>query len=174
MSPRRPTALTRRTLLLGLGVAPLAGCMVTGNPPLPHARIRAVRIDVSPLVDKGVSNWAARIEKIADAAARVAFADVLAPQDTNAPTLTLVIGEAHLDSYSGGAAMLGDVDTAKDWIDGRIRTSAVRGLPALDRRVYADCAAADSGPWYVPGIDDRRIETLTRVWVASTRRELAD
>lgn len=172
MSPR-PAALTRRTVLAAIGLAPLAGCVVTGNPPLPHARIRAVRIDVGPLADRGVSNWAARIKTLAEAAVRDAFADALTPGDRSAPEITLVIAQAWLASYTGGASLVTDPDAAVDWMEGWLTTSPARDLPSLRRGVSARVGAADSGPWYVQDIDARRIEHLTRVWVANARRELA-
>jgi len=168
----RPARLTRRALLGAIGLAPLAGCVVTGNPPLPHTRIRAVRIDVGPLAARGVSNWAARIRTLAETAARDVFADALAPSDRTAPELTLVIDGAWLASYSGGSMSL-DPDSSIDWMDGRITTSAARGLPELGRRVLVRVDASDSGPWYAPDIDARRLEHLTRMWVGEARRQLA-
>lgn len=166
--------LTRRSFLAAIGLTPLAGCMVTGNPPLPHARIHSLRVDVGPLADRGLPNWAARIETIAQTAARDMFADALVPTDRTATDLTLVIDKAWLSSYSGGGMLLGSADTPTDWMDGWITTSPVRKLPALRRRVYVELDAGMSGAWYAPDIDSRRIENLTRAWVASARRELAE
>lgn len=168
----RPARLTRRALLGAFGLAPLAGCVVTGNPPLPHARIRAVRIDVGPLAARGVSNWAARIRTLAEAAVHDVFADALSPSDRSAPELTLVIEQAWLGSYSGGSLSM-DPEAADDWMDGRITTTAARGLPELGRRVLVHVDASDSGPWYAPDIDARRLEHLTRMWVGEARRQLA-
>jgi hypothetical protein len=169
----RSTALTRRTLLGAIGLTPLTGCMVTGNPPLPHARIRAIRVDVGPLAARGVSNWAARIRTLAEAAVHDAFADALAPGDRSAPDLTLVVDQAWLTSYSGGSSLTTDPDASTDWMDGWITTSPAHGLPELRHRVMIRVDAADSGPWYAPDIDARRLEHLTRAWVAGARRELA-
>lgn len=162
---------TRRTLLATLALAPLAGCMVGGEPPLPHGRVRAVRIDVSPLVAKGLPNWAARAARFAEPAFARAFAPILAPNDSRAPVVTVTIDEILLASWAGGSD---DDPLGADVVDtvrARLTTSAVAGLPTLARPMLVTRPAGDSGPWYAADIDDRRLAGLLATLAGWCRRE---
>lgn len=171
MSDPRPT---RRTLLAGLGLAPLAGCMVGGNPPLPYRRVRAVDIDVRPLVERGLPDHARKVEALGRAALQRAFADALAPNDPRAPTATVVVGMIRLAAGPSG----GD-DGPFGWGDddevtGRLDVTATAGLLALSRPLRAGRSPADSGPWYAPEFDDRRLKNLLDLYAVLARRELAE
>lgn len=168
-------APTRRSFLALLGLAPLSGCIVGGNPPLPYSRVRAVTVDVSPLVDKGLPNYAEKVAALARPALARAFADILAPNDRAAPTVTVTISEIHLTAAQGssGGGFL-DGPGADDQIVGRLETSAANGLPVLGRPLFATRSPADAGPWYLPDIDDRRLAKLVDLYAIWARREFSD
>lgn len=169
MSPRR---LDRRAFLALAGLAPLSGCILGGEPPLPHAKVRAVTLDVGPLVDKGLSNYAQKVEAMGRPALARAFADILAPNDRKAPTVTVSISEIHFSASPNGGGSddtLGPGD--EDAATGRLDVSAADGLPAFSRRLFATRSPADAGPWYLPDIDDRRLAKLLDLYAIWARRE---
>ncbi len=170
--------LTRRTLLATLALAPLGGCIVTGNPPLPHTRVRMVRVDVAPLVAKGMPGYAARVAALAEPALTRAFAGRLDRDDDSAPVVTVTIEEIHMaptagfggggeDGADGGSEML-------DTVRGRLAVTATGRLPALARPLRADRSATDSGPWYAPDNEDRRLAALITDFAQWARREFPE
>lgn len=166
--------ITRRAFLVGLGATPLAGCIVGGNPPLPYAKVRAVEIDVRPLVERGLPNYARKVEAIGRTALRRAFADALAPSDPNAPTVTVVVDmirfAASPAGFDDGPFGGGDDDEAI----GRLDLTGPGRRPTIDRPLRATRSPADSGPWYAPDFDDRRLENLLALYALRARRELAE
>lgn len=173
-----PTALTRRALLAGLALAPLAGCAgdprleaaLGLEPALPRRRFRAVRIDASPIATAGMPAWARRVGDAVRRAAAPAFADMIDPGDRKAPVLTLEIDACNFPVYVAGRwrtipfGAFG-ADGITDWIEGNLVFGATR------RRVAASRPAADAGPWYLPDIDQRRLDGVAAVFAAWARRE---
>lgn len=165
---------TRRALLAGLGLAPLAGCMVGGNPPLPYRKVRAVEIDVRPLVERGLPTYAEKVETLGRDALRRAFADALAPNDPDAPRVTVVVAMVRL-----AAAPAGGDDGPAGWSDddeitGRLDLAGATGRPTFSRPLRVTRSPADSGPWYAPEFDDRRLKNLLDIFAIRARRELAE
>lgn len=163
-------APSRRAVLVGMGLASLVGCTTTGQPPLPSTRIRSVRVDVSPLAAKGVSNWATLIGSEAEKAVPTSFAGLLAPTDRSAPDLVLKVTDAWLVPYTGGAGFFGDIDTF-DWIEGTLALGGT-SRPSEIRKIVVRLSPSISGPWYVADIDEKRSRTLARAFVAEARRML--
>lgn len=169
------TRLTRRALLAGLGLAPLAGCIVGGNPPLPYPKVRAVEIDVRPLVERGMPNYALKVEALGRAALRRAFADALAPNDRDAPTVTLVVDMIYFTSWpnsdhDGPFGRRGGEDEAT----GRLDVTGTPRLVSLSRPLRVTRSPSDSGPWYAADFDDRRLENLIALFALRARAELAE
>ena len=165
---------TRRTVLVGLAAAPLAGCMVGGNPPLPFSKVRAVDIDVRPLVERGLPGYAEKVAVIGREALRRAFADALVPDDRDAPTVTVVVSMVRL-----GAAPSGGDDAPAGWRDddeatGRLDLTGTSRFLSLSRPLRVTRSPADSGPWYTADFDDRRLKNLLDVFAIRARRELAE
>lgn len=166
------TGTTRRALLAALAFAPLGACAaLTPQPALTTRRFRAIRIDVSPMVAKGVPNWAARVARALAPAARRAFADLVDPSDRKAPVLTLQIDAVDFAIYTGGLNTdpfgAYGADGSTDWIDGWIVFGGER------RHVATSCSAALSGAWYLPDIEQRRLERIAAVFTQWARREFA-
>ena len=160
-------SLDRRTLLAGLALAPLAGC-AGAEAPLPRTRLRAVRLDVAPLVEKGLPNWAAKVARLAEPRLAAAFADLLAPGDAAAPVVTVSIDEIRLASTGIGIGLFGDV-ADEDEISGRLVVAPPRAAP-VTRRLTAH-RAPESGPWSAPDAEDRRLADLLALWARWARRE---
>lgn len=166
-------SITRRTILATLGLAPLAGCMVTGNPPLPHRRFRTVTLDVGPIAAKGLTGYAEKVDALGRPALARAFLDRMAPSDAKAAVVVLHVDEIRLASGSGdGDDHFGLGVT--DELSARLDVAPIDGLPALSRRLHVTRAPGDAGPWYLPDIDDRRIAGLLALTAVWARREFPD
>lgn len=168
----RSGPLTRRSLLVALGLGPLTGCIVGGNPPLPHTRIRAVTLDVGPIAAQGLTGWAEKVAAAGRPALTKAFADILAPNDPKGAVVTVRVDQIHLAAGTGDDGSpfgIGDKDEAR----GRLDVAPVDGLPALSRDLRATRSPADAGPWYTPGFDDRRLAGLMDLFAIWARREFA-
>jgi len=166
------TGTTRRTLLAALALAPLGACATLApQPALAARRFRDLRIDASPMAAKGVPNWAARVAHAVAPAARRQFADLIDPRDRKAPVLTLEIDAVNFAIYTGGMNInpFGSygTDNATDWIDGWVVVGAER------RHVLTSAPAGQSGPWYLPDIDQRRLDHLAEVFAYWARHEFA-
>lgn len=169
-----PQDLTRRALLAALGLAPLAGCATVGEPPLPYARVRAVRLDAAEIAARGLPRYADTIVAAGRPALARAFADLLAPNDPRAPIVTVSVDEIRLapgDGGGGGDDFPGAAE--RDEITGRLLVAASADGPAVSRRLHATRIPGDSGPWYLPDIENRRLETLLTDFAAWARREFA-
>lgn len=166
------SSLTRRAVLVGLAVPPLAACMVGGNPPLPYAKVRAVEIDVRPLVEKGLPGYAEKVAVVGREALRRAFADALAPNDPEAPTVTVVVSMVRLASAPVDDD--GTLDRNDDEATGRLDLTGTSRFLSMSRPLYASRSSADAGPWYTADFDDRRMKNLLDVFAIRARRELAE
>jgi hypothetical protein len=168
---KRLAVPTRRALLAALSLAPLGACaQILPDPRLPRRRYRDVRIDVAPMVAKGVPNWADRVANALRPAVRAEFADMVDPHDRKAPLLTLEIDAVNFPIYTGGRLDLDPLgaygaDAVTDWIDGWIVDGATR------RHVAVTSAAGLAGPWYLADIDQCRLERVARVFAGWARRE---
>lgn len=169
MSPR---PFTRRAFLALLGVTPLAGCIVGGHPPLPFERVRAIDVDTAPLAARGLPTWAGKITAALRPALARAFADALAPNDSKAPAIRVVVERVWLAAAPVDLELVRD-GTVRDEMVGRLLVPATAGLPAFDRPIRALRSPTDAGPWYLPDIDDRRLDALADLFAILVRRELA-
>ncbi|MBV5265131.1 hypothetical protein [Pinisolibacter aquiterrae] len=170
--------LTRRALLAGLALAPLAGCAgepglqsaLGLEPPLPRRRFRALKVDASPIAAAGMPAWARRVGDAVRRAATPAFADMIDPSDRKAPVLTLEIDACDFPVYVAGrwrtipfGSFSGDAHS--DWIEGWVTWGTTR------RRITASRDAESAGPWSLPDIDQRRLDGVATVFAAWARRE---
>lgn len=164
-------SLTRRSLLAALGLAPLSGCIVGGNPPLPHRHLRAITLDVRPIAAKGLPGYADKIAALGRPVLERAFVDMLAPNDPRGAVATLRVDEILLASGSGEGSF---APAVSDEFSGRLEVAAIDGLPALSRPIRATRAPGDAGPWYLPDIDDRRLAGLIDLAATWARREFPE
>ena len=167
----QPSRTTRRGILTALACLPLAACAAElgMEPTLPRHRFREVRVDVSPMVRKGVPNWAARVGDAVRAAARREFADLIDPNDRKAPILTLEIAACNFPLWLAGwdKFPLGHFGASdeQDWIEGYVVSGTTR------RRVAVDLPSGHAGAWYGKEIDQRRLDAIAAHFAAWARRE---
>lgn len=168
-------ALTRRALLAGLGLAPLAGCVTTGEP-LPRTVFRDVRVDTGEIVRRGLPNWADRVAAAATPALRRAFADRIDPKAAKAPVLVVAISAVTLEPWTGrdSRPTFGLADRPTDWMEGALILPGTAGRPGGRRPLIATADPAASGVWFAPDVDQRRLETLATVFARWARKEFAD
>lgn len=168
------SSFPRRTVLalFAGGVLPLAGggCIVTGDPPLPVGRVRSVRLDASPLAERGLPGYAARLTAVGQPILAAAFADILAPNDPTAPDVVVTVTGVTLPSTPDDdpqSPMHGN----EDRMTGELLVT-IFGSPRR-RRMVASASARMAGPWTAPDFDDRRLANLLRIYAAWARREIA-
>jgi hypothetical protein len=120
--------MTRRAGILALGALALQGC----TPTVPTTavatrgmRIRAIRVDVSPIRASMGDPTAAWVEQALPGALAQSLAPYLAPGDRNGATLTARINYLYLGSSSGGP---GFFNQTQDTIVGSLIVAGPRGV----------------------------------------------
>ncbi len=116
--------LSRRGLLQIAGTAaclaalPAAALAATSEAYQPGGNLRSLSIDTQGLADRGLSNYAVRIQRLAQPIIDAVFADRRAPGNSDAPHLVVKIDEILLSSE--GDQAVGGIGTADnyDWISG--------------------------------------------------------
>ena len=161
------TTLSRRALLLAAVALPLAAPARAQGGPITATRYRSVRPDVSGLVQRGLPNYAVKVEAMAKRALADAFADRMAPRDPAAADLVLHVDEILLtaDTTQGNSLFPGG---SEDQFVGRI-SIAVGGR--RETRRFDVSRPPSSGPWNAPDYEDRRLADLLRLAVGWARRE---
>jgi hypothetical protein len=142
--------LPRRALLLGFATTALAGCRTTARTASPVA-IGAVRVDTGPLAAKGQSATAAAIKPVLErelASLRTA--------NRGGATLLVSVTGPYLTSYAGGQA----VTLGNDTLESEARLIGVDGREIARYPIMSIMAPSFSGAWYLPDIDQRRIDAL--------------
>jgi hypothetical protein len=120
--------LTRRAALAALGA--LAFPAVTRAPPAlaqPGLRIRAIKVDVSPIRASMGDPTAAWVEEALPGALAQSLGPYMAPGDRNGATLIARIDYLYLGSSSGGPGPLG---STQDTINGSLLLRGPRGVAA--------------------------------------------
>ncbi|MBV8793621.1 MAG: hypothetical protein JO136_01670 [Hyphomicrobiales bacterium] len=120
--------LTRRAALAALGA--LAFPAVTRAPPAlaqPGLRIRAIKVDVSPIRASMGDPTAAWVEEALPGALAQSLGPYMAPGDRNGATLIARIDYLYLGSSSGGPGPLG---STQDTINGSLLLKGPRGVAA--------------------------------------------
>ena len=120
--------LTRRAGLLGLGALALQGCTPTApTPAVGSLRIRAIKVDVSPIRASMGDPTAAWVEEALPGALAQALAPYMAPGDRNAATLVARIDYLYLGPSSGGGGDFGGFRQTQDTINGTLLLKGPRG-----------------------------------------------
>ena len=119
---------TRRAGLLALGALALQGCMpTTPTMALGGVRIRAIKVDVSPIRASMGDPTAAWVEQALPGALARSLAPYMAPGDRNGATLVARIDYLYLGPSSGGTGPLG---ASQDSINGSLILRGPRGVVA--------------------------------------------
>jgi hypothetical protein len=117
--------LTRRAGLLALGALALQGCTPTApTPAMAGLRIRAIKVDVSPIRASMGDPTAAWVEEALPGALAQALGPYMAPGDRNGATLVARIDYLYLGSSSGGP---GFFNQTQDTINGTLLVRGPRG-----------------------------------------------
>ena len=120
--------LTRRAALAGLGALVLPAMVEMGSAlAQPGLRIRAIKVDVSPIRASMGDPTAAWVEEALPGALAQSLAPYMAPGDRNGATLVARIDYLYLGSSSGGP---GFFHQTQDTINGTLLLKGPRGVAA--------------------------------------------
>jgi hypothetical protein len=123
--------LTRRAALAALGAFALPAL---GQTPAalaqPGLRIRAIKVDVSPIRSSMGDPTAAWVEEVLPGALAQSLAPYMAPGDRNGATLIARIDYLYLGPSSGGGGNFGGFRRTQDTINGTLLLKGPRGVVA--------------------------------------------
>src|ERR1700737_1925874 len=103
---------------LVFGAAAAGASLAAADEAAPQVRFRAIKVDVSPLVENGLGPEAAWMAEDLPNRLRQAFASRLAPRDAAAPTLVVRIDRVTLGESGGGGTQPFGLGGARDNIEG--------------------------------------------------------
>ena len=171
------SSITRRAVLLLMGGVATGTWGAGPGPALAQAgsaalRFRTIAIDTSRLAALGDPQTADVVQRLLAAELRQTFGDLMAPGDRTAPTLVVRIRSISLSDYVGSRSYGGRSGTKNvDYLEGAgIVTSG--GHVVSETPVLSALDAGYSGPWYLPGIDERRVASITQHFAYWLRREM--
>jgi hypothetical protein len=152
--------IARRKVLVALasslGLA-LATRSATAQHPA-NVRIGAIKVEASPYADQIASVLLPALHK--------AFADRLAPGDRHAAVLLVRIDSVSFTSYVDTADPKADVD----WMSGSGHLVGPGNLLLGEYPLSVNVPASYSGAWYLPDIDERRLDSLCQAFSQWLRR----
>jgi hypothetical protein len=123
--------LTRRAALASLGALLLpAIAEMPAALAQPGLRIRAIKVDVSPIRASMGDPTAAWVEEALPGALAQALAPYMAPGDRNGATLVARIDYLYLGPSSGGGGNFGGFRRTQDTINGTLLLKGPRGVVA--------------------------------------------
>ena len=144
--------LTRRAALAGLGAFALS--VLTRTPAAlaqPGLRIRAIKVDVSPIRASMGDPTAAWVEESLPGALAHALGPYMAPGDRNGATLVARIDYLYLGSSSGGPGFFRQTqDTIVGSLSSRIKMTSLGAHDASIANCGASCCGKGAGT--APGI----------------------
>ena len=170
------SGVTRCTALALLGGA--ASCVGVVAPAAAQAppaalRFRAIAIDTSRLAALGDPQMADVVQRLLAPELRRTFGDLMAPGDKAAPSLVVRIRSISLSDYAGSRSYGGRDGTKNvDYLEGA-GVVTMSGHVVSETPVLSALDAGYSGPWYLPGIDERRVASITQHFAYWLRREMA-
>jgi hypothetical protein len=116
--------------------------------------IGTIRVDVSRLVELGVGPRAEVVRTRLEQELARAFAGMRQP---GGATLTVAVRGLTMPTYVGG-----DIDdgATSDYLESLVTVTGRKGEVLATYPVLSMNGAGDSGFWFSPGIDERRVERL--------------
>jgi hypothetical protein len=124
------SVLTRRAGLIALGALALQGCAsAVPTTTTSSVRIRAIKVDVSPIRASMGDPTAAWVEQALPGALAQSLAPYMAPGDRNGATLVARIDYLYLGPSSGGGGF-GGFRRTQDTINGTLMLRGPRGVVA--------------------------------------------
>lgn len=161
------TTPSRRVLLAAVAALPFVGIASAEDRPITATRFRSVRADVSGLVERGLPNYAVKVEAMLKRSLAEAFADRLAPRDPTAADLVLFVDQIALTTEMSSGVTAFPMGS-EDQFAGRIAIT-VGGRREIRR--FDVSRPPDSGPWSAPEYEDRRLADLLRLAARWALRE---
>jgi hypothetical protein len=122
--------LSRRAALAALGALVLPTTQMRSALAQPGLRIRAIKVDVSPIRASMGDPTAAWVEEVLPGALAQALAPYMAPGDRNGATLIARIDYLYLGPSSGGGGDFGGFRRTQDTINGTLVLKGPRGVVA--------------------------------------------
>jgi hypothetical protein len=119
--------LSRRAALAALGALVLPTTQMRSALAQPGLRIRAIKVDVSPIRASMGDPTAAWVEEALPGALAQALAPYMAPGDRNGATLVARIDYLYLGPSSGGGGGFGGFRRTQDTINGTLLVKGPRG-----------------------------------------------
>jgi hypothetical protein len=119
--------LTRRAALAALGALVLPTANMQSAVAQPGLRIRAIKVDVSPIRASMGDPTAAWVEEALPGALAQSLGPYMAPGDRNGATLVARIDYLYLGPSSGGGAGVGHFRRTQDTINGTLLIKGPRG-----------------------------------------------
>jgi outer membrane receptor protein involved in Fe transport len=145
----------------------------TGPAPGPEGlRLRRIAVDTSRVAAIGSPAAADLLARDLTRHLRQVFGDLMAPKDAGDAVLLARISSLYLTSFVGGRAhgRRGE-GSGNDSLDGVGILSRGSGVLS-ETPVLSVLDPAYSGAWYLPDIDERRIDAIARHFAYWLRREM--
>jgi hypothetical protein len=163
--------LTRRTAIAALGALVLPALAETPSASAqPGLRIRAIKVDVSPIRQSMGDPTAAWVEQALPGALAQSLAPYMAPGDRNGATLVARIDNLYLGSSSGGPGPLG---STQDTINGTLLLKGPRGVAAnVPLRAISSYFPTPVDQTLVERALQGRVTALAQVFAGWAPREL--
>jgi hypothetical protein len=163
--------LTRRAAIAALGALVLpALAEIRSASAQPGLRIRAIKVDVSPIRASMGDPTAAWVEQALPGALAQSLAAYMAPGDRNGATLVARIDNLYLGSSSGGPGPLG---STQDTINGTLLLKGPRGVAAnVPLRAISSYYPTPVDQTLVERALQGRVTALAQVFAGWAPREL--
>jgi hypothetical protein len=163
--------LTRRAAIAALGALVLPALAETPSASAqPGLRIRAIKVDVSPIRQSMGDPTAAWVEQALPGALAQSLAPYMAPGDRNGATLVARIDNLYLGSSSGGPGPLG---STQDTINGTLLLKGPRGVAAnVPLRAISSYFPTPVDQTLVERALQGRVTALAQVFAGWAPREL--
>ena len=163
--------LTRRMAIAALGALVLPALAETRSASAqPGLRIRAIKVDVSPIRQSMGDPTAAWVEQALPGALAQSLAPYMAPGDRNGATLVARIDNLYLGSSSGGPGPLG---STQDTINGTLLLKGPRGVAAnVPLRAISSYYPTPVDQTLVERALQGRVTALAQVFAGWAPREL--
>jgi hypothetical protein len=168
---------TRRSLLLGLAAAAIAGAAspAQAQAPVRPPAFSSIVVDVEPLRALGLGSFATLIRDAMSDEARRVFADRIGGPG---PRLVVRVTGLSLRSYVGGGGGGGGSTTSggggsTDYLEGEALVVGARGEVLARYPQLLALPSSYGGAWYTPGNEQRRTEMLSRYFAQWLKRRVS-
>jgi hypothetical protein len=136
----------------------------------PGTRFSAIRVDVGPLLARGLGPYAEAVQGELQAALAKNFADRVGGPG---PTLVVRVTGLSLNPYAGSETRFGGGNaTNSDYLEGEALVVDRAGTVMLRHPQLSATNASAGGAWYDPASERRRVSYISEHYAAWLRRGL--